>query len=93
MARVKADVIAQHTRQGELIPLKIKISDEDGEEQTFAVKGYRRLNAGGTVMLPNEVNVLSHIRYFQCKIEVFGVSKIVDLSYNFNEEAWYMCYR
>ena len=92
MSRIKADVIAQHTRNNELIPLRIRVADEDGEEQTYAVKGYKRLNANGKVMLPNEVTVMSHTKYFQCKIEVFGRQKIVDLTYNFNDQAWYLTY-
>ena len=88
--RRRADVICQHTRDSAIIPLKIRVEDEDGEFQTYSVKQYKRLNAGGMIILPNEVNVSSHIRYFECKINVFGKEKVVRLSYNFWEEAWYI---
>ena len=39
--RRKADVICQHTIDARIIPLKIRIQDEDGEMQTYSVKGYR----------------------------------------------------
>ena len=88
--RVKADVIAQHTTKNEIIPLRIRIIDEDGAYQTYSVKGYRRLNATGKVTLPNEVTVSSHMRYFQCKINVFGKEKIVDFFYNLYQQDWFV---
>lgn len=88
----RADVICQHTRDSTIIPLKIRIEDEDGELQTYSVKQYKRLNAGGTVTLPNEVNVNTFIRYFECKIIVFGREKVIHLSYHFWEEAWYVSF-
>ena len=88
--RVKADVIAQHTTKNEIIPLKIRVQDEDGEYQTYSVRGYKTLNVAGKVVLPNEVSVTNHIRYFQCKINTFNKEKIVGLTYNFYEQAWYV---
>ena len=88
--RIQADVIAQHTMDKKMIPLKIRIQDEDGEYQTFSVRGYKNLNAIGRVILPNEVPVTSHMRYFQCKINVFNKEKIIDLTYNFNDQSWFV---
>ena len=36
------DVICQHKQDGNIIPLKIRLQDEDGEYQAFVVKSYRR---------------------------------------------------
>jgi len=88
--RRQADVICQHTRDSRIIPLKIRVQDEDGEMQTYTVKGYRTLNAIGKVILPNEVSVSSHIRYFECKLNIFGKEKIVGLTYNYYEQLWYV---
>lgn len=88
--RMKADVIAQHTTKNEIIPLKIRIQDEGGSYQTYSVKGYKRVNAVGKVTLPNEVTVSSHIKYFQCKLNLFGKEKIIGLSYNFYQQEWYV---
>lgn len=88
--RRKADVICQHTIDARIIPLKIRVQDEDGEMQTYSVKGYRTLNAIGKVVLPNEVSVSSHIRYFECKLNIFGTEKIVGLSYNLSDNLWHV---
>lgn len=34
------DVICQYTTKGEIIPLRIRIHDEDGVYQTFVIKAY-----------------------------------------------------
>ena len=90
MKRRQAAVIAQHTTDNKIIPLKIRIQDEDGEYQTYSVRGYKLLNAVGKAILPNEVSVTSHIRYFQCKINVFNTEKIINLTYNFNDQTWFV---
>lgn len=88
--RKVADVICQHTSDSRIIPLKIRLTDEDGEMQTYTVKGYRVLNTQGTVIMPNKVSVSSHIRYFECKLNVWGKEKVVGLTYNFFENLWYV---
>lgn len=69
---------------------QIRIQDEGGSYQTYSVKGYKRVNAIGKVTLPNEVTVSSHIKYFQCKLNLFGKEKIIGLSYNFYQQEWYV---
>ena len=88
--RRKADVICQHTKDSRIIPLRIRVEDDDGELQTYAIKGYKTLNAAGKTILPNEVSVSSHIRYYECKINTFGREKIIYLTYNFYEHLWYV---
>ena len=85
-----ADVICQHTREARIIPIKIRVQDEDGEMQTYTIKGYRTLNTLGKVIMPNEVSVSSHIRYFECKINSFGTEKLINLSYNISDNLWYV---
>ena len=88
--RRQADVICQHNRDLRIIPLKIRVQDEDGEMQTYTVKGYRTLNAIGKVILPNEVSVSSHIKYFECKLNILGTERIVGLTYNISDNLWYI---
>jgi len=88
--RSKADVICQHTKDGRIIPLKIRIQDEDGEMQNYSVKGYRMVNVNGKVVMPNEVCVTSHIWRFECKLCIWGREKIVGMSYNAIENLWYI---
>ena len=46
------DVICQHTREGNMIPIKIHIQDEEGEFQTFVVKSYKDLSHKGNFTMP-----------------------------------------
>lgn len=49
------DVICQHTREGNMIPIKVRMQDEGGEFQTFAVKGYKDLSHKGSYTMPTEI--------------------------------------
>lgn len=71
-----AEVVSKCTVKGELIPLKITVQDEDGEYQSFVIKGYK----------PVHCNV-AH-RCFDCKIETFGVEQIIRLFYNSTDYRW-----
>ena len=37
------DVIAQHNHDGTIIPLRLRLEDEDGELQTYTIQGYREI--------------------------------------------------
>ena len=43
----KIDVMCTHTMDGKIIPMKIRLKDEDGMYQTFAVRAYRDLSVSG----------------------------------------------
>lgn len=83
-----ADVICQHRRDGSVIPLKIRIMDDDGEYQTYLVRAYKDLTHPGEYKLPNGVNVYGRFHKFECKIIVFGVEKRLQLLYNTATGIW-----
>lgn len=60
----RIDLICQHTMDGDIIPLKIRLKDEDGELQEYMVKGYRDLSEYGKYC-------------FECKITVFDTMKLI----------------
>ena len=39
--RRKVDVICQHSSDGNIMPLKIRFEDEDGQWQTYIIKEYK----------------------------------------------------
>lgn len=82
------DVICQHTREGNMIPIKVRIQDEEGEYQTYVVKGYKDLSHKGSYTMPNGVAATSSIFPFDCKINVFDSEKIIHLYYNSHEHIW-----
>ncbi len=88
--RRSADVICQHKKDGTMIPLKLRIEDEDGELQNYSIRSYRPLSLGGKVLLPNEVTVERPIWRYECKVCVWGRERIIQLFYHTHEKVWYV---
>ncbi len=88
-----ADVICQHKRDKTLVPLKIRLADEDGEFHIYQVKAYKELGPGDVYCMPNEIVVgNNHLKAFDCKILVFDQIKIIRLFYNSYENLWKVYY-
>lgn len=85
------DVICQHNKDGTIIPLKIRLQDEDMAYQTYTIKAYKELSTE-TIRLPSEVVVTANTLRYNCKIEVFGCEKRVILHYNKSQVKWYIYY-
>lgn len=83
-----ADVICQHNRDGRIIPLKIRLRDDDGEYQTYLIQAYKDLTTYSSYNTPDKSNVFNHIWRFECKINVFNNIRIIKLSYNALENTW-----
>lgn len=84
-----ADVICQHNKDGTIIPLKIRIKDDDGESQTYFIKSYKDLSTNGDFVLPNGVGISGrHLWSFECKIQVFNLLKRIRLFYNTVDGRW-----
>ncbi len=77
------DVIARHQKNGTIIPLKIRLQDEDGEYQSYAVRSYRCTNLTESID-PRRFPVVM----FECKILSFGKEHIIGIAYNFTDGLW-----
>ena len=84
----RIDVICQHNRDRSIMPIKIRLTDEFGEVQTYVIVGYKDLSGAGDYTLPNGIAVRGHIRTFDCKISVFGTERLVRIVYNADENQW-----
>lgn len=82
------DVICQHTRDGNIIPMRIRLVDEDGEYQTYSIKAYKDITNHGSYTMPNGVPSTSHTWTFDCKIQVFNQIKMIRIFYNTYENKW-----
>ena len=82
------DVICQHTKDGTMIPLKLRFHDEEGEYQSYVVKGFKDLSHKGKYTRPDGIIVTSSIFPFDCRINCFGVMKVIRIYYNSNENIW-----
>ena len=83
------DVICQHCKDGSIIPIKIRVQDEEQVYNVYVIKSYTEISPD-KVTLPNESIVTSNIIRFDCKIEVFGITKRIVLHYNKSQVKWYI---
>ncbi|MCR5310925.1 MAG: hypothetical protein K6E32_05840 [Lachnospiraceae bacterium] len=88
--RKPVDVICEFSRDGTIIPIKIRTADEDGEYQTYIIKEYRDLSHRGTRSMPDGVYVTDETLIFECNIIVFGCKKLIRLYYKTGEHCWIM---
>lgn len=72
MARREVDVICTHFRDGTILPNRIRVIDEDGQYQVFAIKECRDVSHNGTRLMPDGVYVTNDTLIFECIICVFG---------------------
>lgn len=89
----RIDVICQNCRDGSIIPLKLRITDEDGEIQTYQIKGYRDITGRHNYVLPNGVTVTTtqELKVFECMIECFHRKKTISIFYNPKTLVWALC--
>ena len=81
------DVICQHCRDGSIIPMRIRVRDDEGLNQVYNIKSFTALTQD-KILLPNEVMVTSDILRFDCEIEVFNIVKKIRLHYNKSRVKW-----
>lgn len=84
----KIDVICQHASSGQIIPLKIRMIDDDGEWQVYKIKSYKILSCPGVIRLPNNVDTTANTWLFECQIQIFGRVILIRLYYNTYEGVW-----
>lgn len=82
------DVICQHTKDGDIIPMRIRVQDEDGVFQTFNIKGYTELSSPSQYLSPYGTIAHSHTWTFLCKIQVLNSIRTLELFYNSNDNLW-----
>ena len=84
------DVICQHTKEGKLIPLKIRLTDEDGEYQTYNVKEYKDYSQKGAYRIPEGLMATNTIYPYELKILCFGTLRRIRVFYNCSSCVWYL---
>lgn len=76
MENNKIDFICQHSMDGSIIPMRIRLRDEDGELQEYTIKGYRDKSE-------------HNMKIFECKIIVFNTAKLVTIFCS-SDGIWYV---
>lgn len=85
---IPIDVYCHFTKDGGIIPLKIKMPDDEGELQVYKVKAYKEVpfitdSKTGIGMRTGMGNAA-----FECKIEIYGRIKIIKIFYIALDRAW-----
>lgn len=82
------DVICVHQTDGHIIPLRIRIRDEDGEYQKYTIKGYRDLTTYKEHVNPYGLVSSNNIWTFECLIQVFNSVRHIFLYFNSADNRW-----
>ncbi len=76
------DVICQHTTTGNIIPLRVRIKDEDGESNIYPVKQYKGLPSLDGLPLGRDLEV------FECVIPVRNMQRRIIIYFNRQDGIW-----
>ncbi|MCR5342095.1 MULTISPECIES: hypothetical protein [unclassified Butyrivibrio] len=76
------DVICAHKADGSIIPIRIRFMTDDGEYQTFNIKGYREAEKRGARTTEDGIFVCDSGFIFECMIYVFNTKRVVRLYYD-----------
>ena len=82
------DVICQHSRDGTIVPLKIRVLDEDGEYQAYSIQGFREEERRGGITSVDGRYMNTHIIAYTCQIRSFGTKRTIRLYYDEGSRIW-----
>ncbi|MBO4456573.1 MAG: hypothetical protein J5802_02510 [Butyrivibrio sp.] len=90
MSRVieTVDVICQHKSNGEVIPLRFRLMNEDGQYENYTIKGYRNISHPGPYTTPDGLHVSSSTYIFECVVVVLDYKKKVRLYFEPHNCKW-----
>lgn len=88
MKPTTVDVICQHTKTGDIIPMRVRVTDEDGIYQAYNIKQYRMVDKNCAYTTPDGIYVYNKIMLFECTIIVFGQNKSIRLYYDLENGIW-----
>lgn len=76
------DVIAMHSKEGTITPLRIRLVDEEGERREFTIKSYRDVSGQGARTMPDGMSISNTTLCYECYIEVGGTRRLIRLYYS-----------
>ena len=84
------DVICMMGGDGAVVPIKIRIVDDDGERQVFVIQECTDLSHQGTFTHADGMYFHNEIYVFDCKIQLFDQEKRIRLYYDAGKSKWTM---
>ena len=90
MSRVidTVDVICQHKSNGEVIPLRFRLMNEDGQYENYTIKGYRTVTHPGPYTTPDGLYVSYSTFVFECVVVVLAYKRKVRLYFETHNSKW-----
>lgn len=73
------DVIALYTKEGKVIPLRLRLIDEEGERREFTIRSYRQIEVNDTKTMSDGMYVTANTLAFECYIDVAGIKRLIRL--------------
>ena len=83
------DVICQHCRDGTIIPMKVRMKDEEGMLQSYTIHAFKKIKGGGFTM-PDGIFISAMTLSYECKIVTFGKERLIRLYYKSPFKGWIM---
>ena len=85
------DVICQHSKDGRIMPIKVRVKDEDGEYQIYSIKNFREVPKQGAYTTIDGKYISNSVTVFECQIVSFGRKRQIRLYYSDNDGKFSMC--
>ncbi len=82
------DVICQHKSDGEIIPLRFRLMNEDGLYETYTIKGYRQIMRKDLYTTPDGLTVCSNDNVYECRVMTLEMYRTVRLYFNRTSCHW-----
>ncbi len=82
------DVICQHSRDGTIVPLRIRVRDEDGEYQAYTIRDFREEERRGGITSSDGRYLSTHIIVYTCLIRSLGIKRTIRLYYDEGSKIW-----
>ncbi len=83
------DVICQHKSNGEIIPIRFRLMNEDGEYENYTIKGYRPITHQGAYTTPDGIFVSGCTTLiYECVVVVLNFKKTVRLYFETRNCKW-----
>ncbi|WP_026659242.1 hypothetical protein [Butyrivibrio sp. AC2005] len=79
----KVDVICEHKSDGSVIPMRLRFQNEDGEYETYNIKGYRQVVHPESQTTNDGIFVVAaSTLHFECMILAVGMKRMIRLYYD-----------
>ncbi len=76
------DVICQYKPDGSILPLRLRFMNDEGEYETYTIKGFRKSECKGARTTADGIFVADSTLIFECMIFCLNMKRVVRLYFN-----------